>query len=86
MNQSDLLNKWKHKISSGFYGFDGLPEEWCHIIDFALTRIDKQDSDFEIQQIKVKFGGCRFYITGKESSLKIADIVETLLFDGSLIY
>lgn len=61
MTQNDLLNKYEKHIPSGWYGFDGIPDEWCDDIDDLLSRMIEKIPDLEIHQIKTKFGGLRFY-------------------------
>lgn len=90
---SFLINKWKHKIPKGWYGFDGINELWGKIIDEFLTELDKSVVHLEIHQIKLKFGGLRFYVSyeckSKEMSkfidLQINDL-ENLLYSEKLIY
>ena len=61
-----LFMKWAYKIPKGWYGFalgNTVPFTWALIIDDFLDEINKVAPDFEIHQIKLKFGGLRFYIS-----------------------
>ena len=86
-----FLKKYCDYIPQGWYGFSmGNPiiPEWCEIIDDILELCTEIDEDFEIHQIKLKFGAICFYV----HSVNIEDIhdVEILimnnLFDRALIY
>ncbi len=63
----ELIEKWSPYISKGYYGFDlgNLPNVWYDCIDEVLDYLkEKSEGDLQIQQIKIKFGGLRFYVTG----------------------
>jgi hypothetical protein len=63
-----LFQKWAHKVPKGWYGFSlghNVPMSWATAIDSFLEAIQNQGIDFEIHQIKLKFGGLRFYILMK---------------------
>lgn len=65
-----LLHKWKAYIPTGWYGFslgEPCPHVWYKLIDefleyFIKLQGDGKINDFEIHQIKIKFGGLRFYV------------------------
>lgn len=89
-----LFDKWNHKIPKGWYGFDleGTPCVWWQIIDEFLDEVNKECPDFEIQQVKLKFGQIRCYIQlnttpekSKEINKEISEL-ENILFDKNLIY
>ena len=69
----ELLHKWKSYIPRGWYGFslgEPCPDSWYSIINEFLEYIvklqdEKKISNFEIHQIKIKFGGLRFYVSWK---------------------
>ena len=91
INDGYLLKKYAEYIPRGWYGFDvGAPivPEWMEIIDKVVELCTELDQDFEIHQIKLKFGGIRFYV---ESGL-IEDIfdvelyIENKLYDRTLVY
>jgi hypothetical protein len=99
--ESALLNKWKAYIPQGWYGFSlgsPCPHAWYEIIDEFLTYLKSLEelnriSNFEINQIKIKFGGLRFYVgyccedeeLREHIRLQI-DKLEGALFDEKLIY
>ena len=64
MNTELLVNKWSHKIAHNWYGFDiaGVPDDWVIQIDEFLTWLEEVYPQFQIRQIKVKFGGLRIYL------------------------
>lgn len=69
-----LLKKWKSKTGINCFGIGEisgrLPAEWLDFIDRALDFIQRYDPDFEIHQIKIKFGELRFYV---ETALDLED-------------
>jgi hypothetical protein len=86
-----LFDKYRKYIPIGWYGFDiGSPiiPAWMEIIDEIVALCIKSDPDFEIHQIKLKYGGIRFYVETK--IIEDIDDVEYLimgnLFDNALIY
>ena len=63
-NDSFFINKYKKHIPQGWYGFslgDPIIPEWNEIIDEILSLCIEIDPEFEIHQIKVKFGFVCFY-------------------------
>lgn len=88
----DLITKWENKISDGWYGFDlpNIPQPWVDILDEVLSYLQSTNPDFQIQQIKVKFGSIRIYISGiMEDSQFITEQLlnlEEKLFDRRLLY
>lgn len=90
-----LFSRWAYKVGKGWYGFalETAPMAWAMIIDEFLTELEKEAPDFEIHQIKLKFGGVRFYV---ELNLKDAAqckeieeeivVLESKLFNQGLIY
>jgi hypothetical protein len=86
-----FINKYKTRIPPGWYGFSiGNPiiPEWCDIIDETLEACVAADPDFEINQIKIKFGGIRFYVETQviEDINEIERLIENTLYDKALIY
>jgi hypothetical protein len=64
IEDSDLNTKYRKYIPKGWYGFDvGTPivPVWMEIIDKIVEGCVAIDSDFEIHQIKLKFGYICFY-------------------------
>ena len=86
-----MIEKWKYKFAKGWYGID-IPEIWYDRVDKFLEYLLVECPNFEIHQIKVKFGGLRFYVqlnTNATKSLKINQEIQQLeneLYDESLIY
>ena len=86
-----FLKKYVHNIPAGWYGFSiGTPivPEWLDIIDEVLELCIKTDPNFEIHQIKLKFGGIRFYVHSEiiEDINDIEMLIGNKLFDKALIY
>lgn len=86
-----LCAKYQNHIEPNHYGFDiGTPivPAWMNVLDEVVGLCVKNDSDFSFTQIKLKFGGIRFYA----SSILIEDIdeicsyIENILFDKKLVY
>jgi hypothetical protein len=57
-----LINKYKSRIPRGWYGFSGIHKSWSPIIQEFLDYVEAHCPDYEIHQIKSKFGGLRFYV------------------------
>ena len=59
-----LFQKWAYRVGKNWYGFDlaGVPFIWAQIIDRFLEEVQKECPDFEIHQVKLKFGGNRTYL------------------------
>lgn len=88
-----LMEKWRHRVPKGWYGFDGINVVWGKIIDEFLDELVVVCPKLEIHQIKLKFGGLRFYVDAvgadKKTIKKIdkeISILESALFDNSLLY
>ncbi len=86
-----LFNNYKKNIPKRWYGFSingAIIPEWINIITNVLDLLISIDENLEIHQIKMKYGGIRFYV----ESLVIIDIneivtlLESKLFDKALIY
>ena len=62
-----LFQKWAYRVGKGWYGFDlgDIPRDWVDVLDDFLAWMESQCPDFEIRQVKIKFGGLRFYIDTK---------------------
>lgn len=66
-SESDLylFYRWAYRIPKGWYGFalsQTVPVLWARIIDEFLSYLETRAPQFEIHQIKLKFGGLRFYV------------------------
>ncbi len=86
-----LRNKYKKNIPEGWYGFDlgkPTPNVWIEAIDEILKMLIKKDKNLAIHQIKMKYGGIRFYVGS--SSIKdmadIEDLIEDSMYNENLIY
>lgn len=91
INDSQLYLKYQKNISSGWYGFDvGTPiiPEWMEIIDSILELCIKVDPNFKIHQIKLKYGGIRFYVHTEiiEDVCDVECLIESKLYNDALIY
>jgi len=87
----DLNEKYKLRIPTGWYGFDiGTPivPAWMEIIDKIVEACVAVDPHFQIHQIKIKFGGIRFYVHSDiiEDINEVEYLIDTTLFDKALIY
>lgn len=90
-NDEYFLKKYHKHIPVGWYGFSiGTPivPEWLDIIDDILELCIKKDATFEIHQIKLKFGGIRFYVHSDiiEDIHDVEMLIENKLYDKALIY
>lgn len=90
-----LFQKWAYRIPKNWYGFalGDVPFVWAQIIDDFLIEVEKEFPNFKIYQIKLKFGGLRFYIdlntdndARSESVNQEIAKLEDLLFSEDLIY
>lgn len=91
IEDSHLLKKYRKHIPRGWYGFDiGTPivPSWMEIIDKTVELCVATDPNFEIHQIKIKFGGICFYCDSEiiEDLYDIESLIDTTLFDRALIY
>jgi len=91
INDSYLFDKYQKQIPKGWYGFNighPTPKNWFIVIDKVLEFLIDKDPDLEIHQIKMKFGGIRFYVESKaiEDIWEIIIYIENTLFDRKLVY
>lgn len=101
LTEFDLLKKYNAYIPRGWYGFSfgsPIPESWLKIVDEFLEYLvylekEQKITNFEIHQIKLKFGGLRFYVGYNCVSEKLRKdldkqikVIEKCLFDKKLIY
>ena len=99
--ESELLKKIKPYVPIGWYGLSlgsPCPDAWYKIIDEFLEYLIKLQeegkiSNFEIHQIKIKFGGLRFYVSYKCEDKELDEFIylqinklENTLQDDKLIY
>jgi hypothetical protein len=90
-DDSYFIEKYDKFIPKGWYGFaigTPTPKEWMDLLDEILSLLTSHDPDFQIHQIKTKFGGIRFYVASREIEDldDIEDLIEDTLFDEVLIY
>ena len=96
-----LLSKYQKYIPKGWYGFslgEPCPHDWYLIIDEFLEYLldlQKQNriSNFEIHQIKIKYGSLRFYVSYECDDEELREFIdlqirklENHLTDEILIY
>ena len=99
--ERELQKKYKQYIPPGWYGFslgEPCPHDWYKIIDEFLEyllklQLENKISGFEIHQIKLKFGGLRFYVSYRCEDEEFREFIELQiaklenhLFDKKLIY
>ncbi len=84
-----LLEKWDKYIPTGWYGFslDPFPDICADAIDEFLEYVEKECRNFEILQIKLKFGGLRMYMGNiNENIQKQCDLLMSVMKDERLFY
>ena len=74
---SELKIKYKDFLSKDAIGF-GCGDGWASLLEPILEYGAENIEDFEIFQVKEKFGGLRIYCGGKELSPEM----EKILFDA----
>lgn len=99
--EAKLRNKYEQYIPAGWYGFSfGTPmhKDWFKIIDEFLEYLvklqeDEKISNFEIHQVKLKYGGLRCYVSYICEDSELREFIElqinkleNTLFDEKLIY
>ena len=90
-NDSYFVKKYKDYIPPGWYGFaigSPTPEAWVEAIDEVLELLIKEDENLQIQQIKMKFGGIRFYVESEkvEDIHEIGLVIEDQMYSRKLAY
>ena len=91
-----LREKWKAHTPPRWYGFAigrPCPDSWFSIIDEFLDYLLTCDPNFEIHQIKMKFGRLCFYVAYNIENDELAEFVrlqieklEWTLYDEKLIF
>ena len=86
-----LIKKYDEHIPPGWYGFSlgtPTPKAWFDAIEEILDFIIEKDPDFEIHQIKIKYGSLCFYCAS--NVIEDLDEIEYYLlenmFSEKLIY
>lgn len=90
-DDSYFIEKYKQHIPPCHYGISiGSPiiSTWNDILDEIIELCIKNDPKFEIHQIKLKFGGIRFYVNSNviEDISDVEELIESTLYDNALIY
>ena len=86
-----LYDAYKEHITRGHYGFalgTRTPEAWVSALIDIINLFIANDPEFEIQQIKIKFGSVRFYVDAPnvEDLGDIEQLLMTKLYDKRLVY
>jgi len=86
-----FINKYRNHISPGHYGFSiGTPTniKWNELMDEILEYCISKDPDFQIMQIKIKFGFMCFHVESEiiEDTHEIEVFIMKTLHDKALIY
>ena len=85
-----LQDKWKHKYGQGWYGIemtDRLPVLFYDAVDDFLDWVNKNNPNFEIQQISQKFTWIKIYLDGvDEQTNKYCWKLTELLSDVNIMY
>jgi hypothetical protein len=65
-----ICNIWENYVAKDWYGFDisGVPLHWFMVVYDTLHYFYKHNIKFDIQQIKLKFGGIRMYLAFQEQT------------------
>jgi hypothetical protein len=87
----NLCNRWRKYVPRGWYGFElaDVPMVWYKIINEALEYFDTKYKLLEIHQIKLKYGGLRFYILCERQNNECLDEIDELedaMYDERLIW
>jgi hypothetical protein len=90
-NDTYFMKKYGTHVPKGWYGIDvGNPINpmWMEILDEVIELCVKSDPNFEIHQVKLKFGGIRFYVHSEiiEDIFEAECLIEGKLYDDALIY
>lgn len=85
-----LLENWSHHVAKGWYGISlgqPTPDSWFRFLDAFLRLVRDYNPNFEIHQIKMKFGGLRCYLGNiNEETRELVSQVEEIMYDDELIY
>ena len=78
-----IINDIKTRFTDGFPAIIGVPDSWLPLIVKLHQDIVKIDPEYTIQQIKIKFGGLRYYIqTSPTLSEDNRDRCRKLIYDA----
>lgn len=86
-----LMSKYRKHVPRGWYGFDiGTPiiPEWMLIIDEVTKLCIDNDPNFEIHQVKLKYGRICYYVSSSiiEDYDEIDEYIEDISYDKALVY
>lgn len=88
--EANLYEKWKPNIPDGWYGLSvgwPVPLVWYSVIGEFLDYVKLEKPDFQLLQIKIKYGGIRIHLDNVPLSIyKEADELEVVLYDKFLIW
>lgn len=90
-----LFMQFSYRIPRGWYGFDleGVPFIWSSIIRDFLNEVEKDCPNYEIHQIKLKYGMAKIHIQLNTKDNKKIEFInkqiselQKVLFSKDLIY
>lgn len=89
LKATNLQNKYQNRVPENWYGFeiDCWPVNWISALEEFLGELEKDSPDFEIHQIKLKYGGARIYLdnVSKQGGFAAGEL-ENAMCDENLIY
>ena len=80
-----IEKKWSSKTPNGWYGFGGIrinSIKCLLVLDKVTDYLNNRVDDFEIQQIKIKFGGLRYYTNAGSEFYSMISELENIIFDN----
>lgn len=85
-----LVENWQNRTKKGWYGISigqPCPESWFAFLNEFLYIVEKYNKDFEILQIKMKYGSIRIYLDkiSDETQDEVSK-VQSFLHDRFLVY
>jgi len=89
LKATNLQNKYQNRVPENWYGFeiDCWPVNWIDALEEFLTELEKDSPDFEIYQLKLKWGSFRGYMGNlSEEAGKSVDLLKEAMQDKNLIY
>lgn len=60
------------RFAEGWPAIVGIPDSWVDLVNDLHNELVKLDPDYKINQIKVKFGGLRYYIEHSRAFMQAA--------------
>lgn len=83
-----LQLKYDSRVPMGWYGIDlyEAPISWLNALEEFLVELEKDSPDFEIHQLKIKYGCFRGYMANlSENAEKAVDLLEEAMQDTNLL-